>query len=85
MLKSADVRRQAAQRLRELFPKAKSWEESADTRIGSQTADLLVKFRLGDQEHRVVLEVSTLGQPRQIRAAVTRLNEIRREMPGAYP
>ena len=85
MLKSADIRRQAAQRLRELFAKAKAWEEATEVRIGAQIADLVVKFRLGEQEHILVLEVSSLGQPRQIRAAVTRLAEIRREMPGAYP
>src|SRR5688500_13751730 len=85
MLKSADIRRQVAQRLRDLFPKAKGWEETTDVRVGGQTADLLMKFRLGDQERTVVIEVSALGQPRQIRASVTRLAEIRRELPGAYP
>src|SRR3990170_5653474 len=85
MLKSAEMRRQVAQRLRELLPRAKSWEESADARIGSQTADLLGKVRLGEQEHTLVIEVSSLGQPRQIRAAVTRLREVRRELPGAHP
>lgn len=85
MLKSGDIRRQAAQRLRELFPQAKGWDESAEVPIGGQTADLIVKFRLGEQERVLVLEVCSLGQPRQIRAAVTRLTEIRREMPTAYP
>jgi len=85
MLKSAEIRRQVAQRLRDLLPKARSWEESADVKIGSQTADLVVKFRLGEQEHTLVAEVSSLGQPRQIRAAVTRLADIRRELVGAYP
>jgi len=85
MLKSTEIRRQVAQRLRELFPRAKGWEESADARIGPQTVDLLVKFRLGEQEHALVVEVSSLGQPRQIRAAVTRLAEARRELPGALP
>ncbi|HSE93887.1 MAG TPA: hypothetical protein VLF19_11325 [Methylomirabilota bacterium] len=84
MLKSEEIRRQAGQRLREVFAKARAWDESADVRIGNQKADL-VKFRLGDQEHTLVLEVCSLGQPRQIRAAVTRLGEIRREMPNAYP
>ncbi len=84
MLKSEEIRRQAGQRLRELFAKARSWEESPEVRIGNQKADL-VKFRVGDQEHALVLEVCSLGQPRQIRAAVTRLGEIRREMPSAYP
>ena len=85
MLKSSEIRRQAAQRLRELFPNAKGWEETLEPRIGSQQADLAVKFKLGQQDHVLVLEVSSLGQPRQIRAAVTRLQEIRREMSGAYP
>lgn len=85
MLKSSEIRRQAAQRLRELFPSAKGWEETLEPRIGSQQADLAVKFKLGQQDHVLVLEVSSLGQPRQIRAAVTRLQEIRREMSGAYP
>jgi hypothetical protein len=46
MLSSAEIRRQVGQRLRELFPKAKAWEETAGARVGTQTADLLVKFRL---------------------------------------
>jgi hypothetical protein len=85
MLKSAEIRRQVAQRLRELLVKGKAWEEIADVRIAGQPADLMLKFRLGEQEHTVVVEVSSLGQPRQIRGAVTRLAEIRRELPGAYP
>lgn len=85
MLKSSEIRRQVAQRLRELFPSAKGWEEAVEARIGNHQADLIVKFRLGPQEHVVVIEVSSLGQPRQIRAAVTRLEEIRRDLPGAYP
>src|SRR5713226_5436221 len=85
MLKSEEVRRQVAQRLRELLPKAKGWQESADTKIGGQIADLLAKFQLAGQEQTLVVEVSSLGQPRQIRAAVTRLHEIRRELPGAHP
>src|SRR5262244_1571614 len=85
MLKSEDVRRQVAQRLRDLLPKAKGWQESADAEIGGQVADLLARFQLAGQEHTLVVEVTSLGQPRQIRAAVTRLNEIRRELPGAYP
>src|SRR5262245_17110991 len=85
MLKLADIRAQISQRLRELFPKARSWEESLDIKVGRQTASLLVKFGLGDREHSIVLEVSSLGQPRQIRAAVTRLTDLRRELPGAYP
>ncbi|HXH85152.1 MAG TPA: hypothetical protein VNN07_19745 [Candidatus Tectomicrobia bacterium] len=85
MLKSAEIRRQVAQRLKELLPRAKGWEEAFDARIGTQTADLLVKFRLGEHQHTLVVEVTSLGQPRQIRAAVTRLAEVRRELPSAYP
>src|SRR6267142_1136819 len=85
MLKSEEVRRQVAQRLRELLPRAKGWEESADTKVGGQVADLLARFQLAGQEHTLVVEVTPLGQPRQIRAAVTRLNEVRREMPTAHP
>ena len=85
MLKSEDIRRQAGQRLKELFPTATAWEETAATRIGNQDADLLVKFKLGDREQTLVIEVCSLGQPRQIRAAVTRLREIRRELEHAYP
>src|SRR6267142_3560344 len=85
MLKSEEVRRQVAQRLRELLPRAKGWEESADTKVGGQVADLLARFQLAGQEHTLVVEVTPLGQPRQIRAAVTRLNEVRKELPTAHP
>jgi hypothetical protein len=85
MLKSAEIRRQAAQRLRELFPRARSWEESTDVRLGNQTADLLVRFKLGEHEQTMVVDVTPLGQPRQIRAAVTKLTDARRELPAAYP
>src|SRR5215467_8115453 len=70
MLKSEDVRRQVAQRLRELLPRAKGWQENADAKIGSQRADLLARFQLAGQEHTVVVEVTSLGQPRQVRAGV---------------
>src|SRR2546430_12375383 len=85
MLKSEEIRRHVTQRLQELLPKAKSWEEQTDVKIAGHAAGLVVRFRLVNQEHTVVLEVASLGQPRQIRAAVTRLADIRRELPGAYP
>ena len=85
MVKTGDIRRQVAQRLRELFPKARGWEELADLRAAGKPVDVAVQFRLGDAERLVVVEVSSLGQPRQIRAAVTRLAEVRRELPTAYP
>jgi hypothetical protein len=85
MLKSTEIRRQAAQRLRELFPRARGWDEVVGTRIGNQTADMLARFKLGELEQTLVIDVVTLGQPRQIRAAVTKLSDIRRVMPSAYP
>ena len=85
MLKTGEIRRHIAQRLRELFPKARPWEEVADLRVNGKAIDLAVRFRLGEQEHLVVVEVSALGQPRQIRGAVTRLLDVRREITGAYP
>src|SRR5438445_8909030 len=85
MLKSAEIRRQVSQRLREIFPRARGWEETLDALVCSQTADLLVKFRLGEHEQTLVIDVTSLGQPRQIRAAVTKLSDVRRALPTAYP
>ena len=85
MLKAAEIRRQVAQRLRELFPRARGWDESVDAQIGNQVADLRVKFRLGEHEQSLVVDVASLGQPRQIRAAVTKLSEIRQIDPAVYP
>jgi hypothetical protein len=85
MLNTPDIRRQAVQRLKELFPKAQGWEEVGDPRIGKQAAGLLLKFRLGGQGQVFVVEVVSLGQPRHIRAAVTRFEEIKRDVAGAYP
>jgi hypothetical protein len=79
------IRRSAAQRLRELFPKAVSWEESAGPKVRGQQADLLVKFKLAGQDHTLLLEITSVGQPRQIRAAITRLGELCAEMDGVYP
>ena len=85
MLNSKEIQKYAAQLLREIFPKAKAWEEIPDSPVGSQSVDLVVKFRMGDQDQTLVLAVSRLGQPRQIRETITRLSEIRRELPGSYP
>ena len=70
MLKSGDIRRQTAQRLRDLFPNARQWEEISEARIGKQVTDLLIKFRLGERDYTLV---------------GTRLAELRRELTGAYP
>ena len=37
MLQSSEIRRQAVQRLRDLFPKAQGWEEVAEARIKNVT------------------------------------------------
>jgi len=80
-----EIRRSAAQRLRELFPRAVSWEESAGPKVKGQRTDLLVKFKLGGEDQTLLLEVTSVGQPKQIREAITRLGELRAEMNGAYP
>ena len=85
MLKAAEIRRQVTQRLRELFPRARGWDEVMDAKVGGQTVDMSIKFKLGEHEHNLVVDVASLGQPRQIRAAVTKLSEIRQVSPGAYP
>lgn len=85
MAKAHDIRKLAAQRMRELLSKASSWEESSEVRAGGQTVDLLLRFKIGDRPHAIAIGVTSLGQPRQIREAVTRLGEIRREIPEAYP
>jgi hypothetical protein len=85
MAKADDIRNLAAQRVRDLLSRASDWEQSVDVKVGGQTADMLVKFRMGDRPHTLVLGVTSLGQPRHIREAVTRLSEIRRALPDAYP
>jgi hypothetical protein len=85
MAKAEDIRTLAAQRMRELLSKASGWEQLADVRVGTQTIDLLIKFKMGERPHTLAIGVTSLGQPRQIREAVTRLSEIRREVPEAYP
>ncbi len=85
MAKADDIRALAAQRVRELMSKVSGWEQLADVKVGSQSIDLLLKFKMGERPHAIAIGVTSLGQPRQIRETVTRLSEIRREMPEAYP
>jgi hypothetical protein len=85
MSKSDEISRAAANELRVVFSRATGWEESARFKAGPQTADLLVKFKLGSSDHTLALEVTSLGQPREIREAMTRLEGIRRELPEVYP
>ena len=85
MAKTDDLRRLAAQKLRELFSKASGWEELPDHRVGAQVIDLLVRFKMATGQHSLAVGITSLGQPRQIRETVTRLGEIRRELPDTYP
>jgi hypothetical protein len=85
MPKPKDLRGSAIQRLRDLFPKATGWEEVPDAARRSQRGPQLVKFKMGTAEQTFALEISTLGQPRQIREAITRMTELKRELAGVYP
>ena len=85
MLNSKEIRRSAAHELRALFSRATDWQEFADYKSGAQRADLLLKFKMGATEHTLAVEITSLGQPREIRAALTRLGEIRRDVPDVYP
>ena len=85
MSKSKEIRRSAAQELRAVFSRATAWEESPDFKVGTQTTDLMVKFKLGASEHKLAVKITSLGQPREIREAMTRLGEIRRDLPDVYP
>jgi hypothetical protein len=82
---SEEIGRLATQELRALFSRATDWEEFPDLHVGSQRADLLIKFKMGPTEHKLALEITSLGQPREIRQAMTRLGEIRRDLPETYP
>jgi hypothetical protein len=85
MARSEEIGRSAASELRTLFSRATGWEESVYPRSGSQAGAVVVKFKIGATEHKLALEITSLGQPREIREAMTRLDRIRRELPEAYP
>src|SRR4029450_10373636 len=85
MAKDKDIKQLVGQRLRELFPRATAWEELPDHLIGTQRIDLMVRFKMGPGESTLILEFTSVGQPRQIREAIARLGELRRDLPSAYP
>jgi hypothetical protein len=85
MPSTEDIGRSAAQKLRELFTRATDWQELREFKVGMQRADLLVKFNMGEGRHTLILETTSLGQPREIRGAIARLTDFRRELPNAYP
>ncbi len=45
----------------------------------------MIKFKMGPTEHKLAVAITSLGQPREIRQAMTRLGEIRRDAPETYP
>jgi hypothetical protein len=79
MFGTKNIRDPVIQRLRELFPQATGWHETSDIRIGPQTVDLLVKFKMGQSEHALAVEIAPVGHPRELRAVVARLGDVRRE------
>ena len=64
MPSTEEIGRSAVQKLRELFARATDWQETREFKVGKQTADLLVKFNMGESHHTLVLEITSLGQPR---------------------
>ena len=85
MVRTNEIKKQVAHRLRELFPRAEDWQELIDSHVGEQTVDLLVRFRMGSEAKALICEVRPLGHPRHIREVLTRLRSLRERVPGAYP
>jgi len=85
MLRSNEIKKQIAHRLRELFPRAQDWQELIDSHVGEQTVDVLVRFRMGTEAKSLICEVRPVGQPRIVREAISRLRDLRQAVPEAYP
>ena len=85
MAKSGNIKQFAGQRLKELFPRATSWQEQSDFPVGSQTVDLMVRFKMGTAEPTLIVESSSVGQPRQIRETSPGFADVRRELPVPIP
>ena len=85
MFSTKEIRNLAIQRLRELFPRASAWQESSGVRIGEQTVDLLVKFKMGQSDHSLAIEIAPVGHPRELRAVAARLGDVRRERQDLHP
>jgi len=85
MVRINEIKKSAAQRLRELFPRAEDWQELMDSRVGEQTVDLLIRFRMGTEAKALICDVRPVGQPRIIRGVLTRLRGLRDRVPGGYP
>jgi hypothetical protein len=87
MVQVGEFKKEAAERLRGLFPQVAEWQESLDATVGDQTVDVLVRFRMGpgQETKTLICETRSRGEPRYLREAITRLREIRPHLPGAYP
>ena len=87
MVRIVEFKKEAAERLRALFPQVAEWQETLDATVGDQTVDLLVRFQMGQgQETKTLIcETRSRGEPRYLREAITRLRELRPHLPGAYP
>ena len=85
MVRVNEFKKAAAERLRALFPQVAEWQESLDATVGDQTVDLLVRFRMGQEQKTLICETRSRGEPRYLREAITRLRELRSHAPGAYP
>jgi hypothetical protein len=85
MLRSSEIKKHVAHRLRELFPRAQEWQELIDAHVGEQTVDVLIRFRMGGESKSLICEVRPVGQPRVVREAIGRLRDLRQVAPEAYP
>lgn len=85
MVRIDEIKKATAQRLHEVFPQVADWQELLDHRIGQQTVDLMVRFRLGTAVKSLLCEIRPAGQPRHVRDAITQLQGLRPAMPEGYP
>jgi hypothetical protein len=85
MVRINEIKKQAAHRLRELFPRAVDWQELTDAHVGEQTVDLLIRFRMGSEAKALICSVRPVGQPKAVREVLTRLRGLREQVAGAYP
>jgi hypothetical protein len=85
MVRTDEIKKDAARRLRDLFPQAQDWQELIDSRVGEQTVDLLIRFRMGSEAKTLICEARPVGQPRYVREMLTRLRGLKGRLPGAYP
>jgi len=89
MVRTSEIRKQVAQHLRDLFPQVSDWEELIHPRVGGERsdliADLVVRFRMGQEAKVLICETRPVGEPRHLREAITHLRDLRRQMGAGYP